>query len=81
MFMTPIWPITTLEGNFERIFAMFISDGPRKDEPRPATVKLIERIIRTTVLFEEPTMLTAIIPAINDKPDSNDARTTKTSML
>ena len=79
--MTPIWPITTLDGNFERTFAMFISDGPRKDEPRPATVKLMERIIKTTVLFEEPTMLTAIIPAMKDNPDSNDARTTKKSMV
>jgi hypothetical protein len=81
MFMTPIWPMTTLEGNFERVFAAFIIDGPKKDEPRPATVKLIERIMRTTILLEVPTMLTAMIPAINDNPDNNDARTTKKSMV
>ena len=49
--MTPIWPITTLDGNFERVFAAFMTEGPRKDEPRPAKVKLIERIMITNVLF------------------------------
>ncbi len=47
--ITPIWPITTLEGNFERVFAAFITDGPKKDEPSHAIVKLIERITRTTI--------------------------------
>ena len=81
MFITPIWPITTLDGNFERVFAAFITDGPKKDEPRPEIVKLIQRIIRTAVLFEVPTMFTAIMPAINDNPESKDARTTKKSMV
>jgi hypothetical protein len=79
--MTPIWPRTTLEGNFERVFAAFITDGPKKDEPRPEIVKLIQRIMRTAVLFDVPTMLTAIIPTIKESPESKDARTTRKSML
>jgi len=79
--MTPIWPITTLDGKFERAFAAFITDGAKNEEPSPATVKLIERIIRTTVLFEVPVRLTAIRPAKNARPESNDARDTKKSML
>lgn len=78
--MTPIWPITTLEGDFERVFAAFITDGPKKDEPRPAIVKLMERMIRTRVLLAVPTKLTANMPARNESPDSNDARTIKKSM-
>ena len=49
IFITPIWPITTLDGNFERVFAAFITDGPKKDEPKPATVKLIDRMRITRV--------------------------------
>ncbi len=79
--MTPIWPITTLDGNFERVFAAFITDGPKKDEPSPAIVKLIESMTITSVLFEVPVILTAIIPAIMDNPESNDARTIKKSIL
>ncbi len=79
--MTPIWPITTLDGNFERVFAAFITDGPKKDEPSPAIVKLIESMTITSVLFEVPVILTAIIPAIMDSPESNDARTIKKSIL
>jgi len=79
--MTPIWPITTLDGNFERVFAAFITDGPRKDEPSPAIVKLIESMTITSVLFEVPVILTAIIPAIMDNPESKDARTIKKSIL
>ncbi len=79
--MTPIWPITTLDGNFERVFAAFITDGPKKDEPSPAIVKLIERITRTTALLEVPAMLTAIIPEIKANPESNEARTIKNSMV
>jgi hypothetical protein len=77
MLMTPIWPITTLDGNFERVFAAFIIDGPKKDEPSPAIVKLIERITTTRTLFEVPVILTAIIPARKDNPDSRDARIIK----
>jgi len=80
MLMTPIWPITTLDGNFERVFATFKTDGPKKDEPNPAIVKLIERMIRTRVWFEVPVILTAIIPIIMDKPESNDPRTIKKSI-
>ena len=75
--MTPICPITTLDGNFERVFAAFMTDGPRNEEPKPATVKLIERITITRVVLEVPTMLTAMIPAINERPDSKDALTTR----
>jgi len=78
--MTPIWPITTLDGNFERVFAAFITDGPKKDEPSPAIVKLIESMTITSVLFEVPVILTAIIPIIMDKPESNDPRTIKKSI-
>jgi hypothetical protein len=77
MLMTPICPITTLDGNFERVFAAFMTDGPRNEEPKPATVKLIERMTITRVVFEVPTMLTAMIPAINERPDSKDALTTR----
>ncbi len=79
--MTPIWPITTLDGNFERVFAAFITDGPKKDEPSPVIVKLIESMTITSVLFEVPVILTAIIPAIMDNPESKDARTIKKSIL
>ena len=75
--MTPICPITTLDGNFERVFAAFMTDGPRNEEPKPATVKLIERITITRVVLEVPTMLTAMIPTINERPDSKDALTTR----
>jgi hypothetical protein len=77
MLMTPICPITTLDGNFERVFAAFMTDGPRNEEPKPATVKLIERITITRVVLEVPTMLTAMIPTINERPDSKDALTTR----
>ncbi len=79
--MTPIWPITTLDGNFERVFAAFMTDGPKKDEPKPAKVKLIERMMMTKVLFAVPTKVTAKIPAMKDNPDSKDALTTRKSML
>ena len=77
MLMTPIWPITTLDGNFERVFAAFMTEGPKKDEPKPAKVKLIERIMITNVLFEVPTRVTAMIPAMKDNPDNKDALTTR----
>ena len=44
MFITPIWPITTLAGKRDLAFAAFIILGPRNDEPSPAKVKEIERI-------------------------------------
>jgi len=47
--MTPIWPITTLDGNFDREFAAFITEGAKKDEPNPAKVKLIDKMIITRV--------------------------------
>ena len=77
MLITPIWPITTLDGNFDRVFAAFMTDGPKKEEPKPAIVKLIERITSTAVLFEVPTRLTAIIPRINEIQESKEARTTR----
>jgi len=61
MLITPIWPITTLDGNFERVFAAFITDGPKNEEPRPAIVKLIERITMTKVWLEVPTNVTPTI--------------------
>jgi len=73
--------MTTLDGNFERVFAAFITDGPKKDEPSPAIVKLIERITITRVLFEVPVILTAIMPASMDNPESKDALTIKKSIL
>ena len=77
MLITPIWPITTLEGNLERVFAAFMTDGPKNEEPRPATVKLIERITMTKVLLDVPNKVTAIMPAINESPDKSEARTTR----
>ena len=66
--MTPIWPITTLDGNFERASAAFITEGPKNEEPRPAMVKLMERITITNVLFAVPSMLTGQLPAAGDLP-------------
>jgi hypothetical protein len=77
MLITPICPITTLDGNFERVFAAFMTDGPKKEEPKPAIVKLMERMTITKVLFDVPTMLTPIIPAMNESPDNRDALTTR----
>jgi hypothetical protein len=79
--MSPIWPITTLEGNFERVFAAFMTDGPKNEEPKPATVKEIERIVITKAVLEVPTRLTAAIPMMKDSPESKEARTTKNSMV
>jgi hypothetical protein len=81
MLITPIWPITTLDGNFERVFAAFITDGPKNEEPRPAIVKLIERITMTKVWLEVPTNVTPTIPAINESPESRDALTTRKSIV
>ena len=75
--MTPIWPITTLEGNLERVFAAFMTDGPKNEEPRPAIVKLIERITITRVLFDVPVTVTPRIPAMNEMPEINEAFTAK----
>ena len=75
--MTPICPITTLDGNFERVFAAFMTDGPKKEEPKPAIVKLMESITITKVLFDVPTILTVMIPAMKESPDSRDALTTR----
>ena len=69
--------MTTLEGNFERVFAAFITDGPKNEEPKPAMVKLIERIRITKLLLDVPTTLTATRPAINESPESSEARTTR----
>lgn len=45
MFITPIWPITTLAGNRDLELAAFIVLGPKKEDPIPAHVKVTERII------------------------------------
>lgn len=81
MLITPIWPITTLAGNCERAFAATITDGPKNEDPNPAIVKVTERMTITALLLDVPTMLTPIIPAIKEIPESKDARTTKRSML
>ena len=78
--MTPIWPITTLEGRLERVFAAFITDGPKNEEPRPAKVKEAERIIMTNVSFDVPMRVTATIPTKKDSPESIAARTTNISI-
>ena len=75
--ITPICPITTLDGNVERVFAAFITDGPKNEEPNPAMVKLIERITITRVLFDVPVNVTPRIPAINEMPEINEAFTAK----
>jgi hypothetical protein len=77
MLITPIWPTTTLEGNFERVFAAFMTEGPKNEEPKPARVKLIERITITKISLDVPITLTANIPAIKEKPESKEARTTR----
>ena len=58
-----------------------MTEGPKNEDPRPAIVKAIERMTRTSVLLEGPTKRTATIPAMKDKPDNREARTTKKSML
>jgi hypothetical protein len=73
--MTPIWPITTLDGNFERVFAAFMTDGPKNEDPKPAMVKLMESMRITSTLLLVPTIDTAAIPAIKDKPESSEAFT------
>ena len=75
VFMMPICPITMLEGSLDRLLAAFITDGPRKDEPNPAAVKLMERIIKIKVLLLVPTALTVTIPTINAKPAVKEALT------
>jgi hypothetical protein len=77
MLITPIWPTTTLEGNFERVFAAFMTEGPKNEEPKPARVKLIERITITKISLDVPIIVTAIIPRIIDIPESREARATK----
>jgi len=42
IFATPICPITTLAGCFERVFAAAINVGPRNELPRPASEKPIQ---------------------------------------
>ena len=54
-----------------------MTDGPKKEEPSPAIVKLIESMRITKVLFEVPARETPIIPAMKARPDNSDARTTK----
>jgi hypothetical protein len=74
--ITPICPITTLEGNLERVFAAFITDGPKNEDPRPAIVKLIERITITKLLFEFPVRVTPRIPTMNANPEMREPLTT-----
>ena len=80
LFMTPIWPITTLDGELERIFAAFMMLGPKNDEPRPAIVKVILKIIREIVLFSTPMIRVARIPMRKENPEISDALFTKNSM-
>jgi hypothetical protein len=54
-----------------------MTEGPKNDEPSPATVKLIERMTNTKFLLDVPTRVTAMIPRIIDTPESKEARTTK----
>ena len=81
MLITPIWPITTLAGNCERAFAATMTDGAKNEDPKPAIMKVIERMASTSVLLEGPIKLTATIPTMKDTPDNKDARTTKKSIL
>ena len=52
MLITPIWPITTLAGNCERAFAATMTDGAKNEDPKPAIMKVIERMTSTSVLLE-----------------------------
>jgi len=58
-----------------------MTDGPKNEEPRPAIVKLIERIAMTKVWLEVPTKVTPMIPAIKDSPESREALTTRKSIV
>ena len=80
MFMTPNWPSTTLDGELERILAAFMIVGPKNDEPRPAIVKVILKIIREAVLFSTPMNLVASTPTRNEIPEISDALLTKNSI-
>lgn len=64
-----------LAGNLERLLAAFITEGPKNEEPRPATVKVIERIMITKLLFSVPTKLTVAMPTIKEIPESSEALT------
>jgi hypothetical protein len=75
--ITPIWPITTLAGNRDLALAAFIMLGPKKDDPIPAHVKDIERIMIVRVWFFVPNALTAAIPTRNEIPDDTDATLVK----
>lgn len=80
MFITPIWPITTLEGELERILAAFMILGPKNDDPRPAIVKVMLKITKEIVLFSTPINLDTRIPMRNEIPEISDALFTKNSI-
>jgi hypothetical protein len=73
MFITPIWPITTLAGNRDLEFAAFMMLGPKKEDPNPAHVNVIERMTRVRDWFFVPITLTAAMPTRKDPPDDKDA--------
>ena len=62
--------MTTLAGDFDLRFAIFIILGARKDEPSPARVKLIQRTINTKILFVSPSKCTVAKPHRNEIPES-----------
>ena len=73
MFITPIWPITTLAGNRDLELAAFIMLGPKKEDPKPAHVKVIERMTMVKNWFFVPMTFTAAIPMRKDTPEDKDA--------
>jgi hypothetical protein len=54
--------------------------GPKNDEPRPAIVKVILKIIREIVLFSIPIIRVARIPMRKEIPEISDALFTKNSI-
>ena len=80
LLITPIWPIMTLDGDFERVFAAFITLGARNEEPKPANVKLMHKIANDNILCSAPIKRVTNIPIKNEAPDVKDPILTKYSI-
>ena len=77
MLTTPICPMTTLEGELERAFAAVMTLGARKDDPKPAMVKLIHNIVNEKILWSAPIKRVTKIPIKKENPEVKDPNLTK----
>jgi hypothetical protein len=62
------------------MLAAFIILGPKNDEPRPAIVKLMLKIISEVVLFSTPMIRVVKIPIRKELPEISEAVFTKNSI-